>query len=70
MTLCYPCVKFLPSVENGPWGGDFKIPRGKLANKKAMELGPRCKYCTIREGLEMAKAGQNAQKLMRKVREM
>ena len=68
--LCYSCVKFLPSIENGPWQGDSSFRDKKLANWRAIDFGPRCKTCDRREQIESVKAGANAQRLKRLLREM
>ena len=68
--LCYSCVKFLPSAENGPWHGNSKIREKKLAGKMATETGPRCNSCGRRDQIESVQAGANAQRLKKLVREM
>ena len=70
LTLCYSCVKFLPHTDNGLWHGDAKIRDDKLANKKALDLGPRCNSCARRDELETVKAAGNAQRLMRMIKYM
>ena len=70
LKLCYSCVKFIPSIENGPWHGDVDIQKKKLANKKAVDYGPRCNSCDKRGRIESAKAGANAQRLKKLIREM
>ena len=70
LKLCYSCVKFIPSIENGPWHGDVDIQKKKLANRKAVDYGPRCNSCDKRGRIESAKAGANAQRLKKLIREM
>ena len=70
VTLCYPCIKFLPSAKNGPWGGDVNIRKKKLANLGAMRSGPRCIHCTRRDEIELVKARANACRLKKKLREL
>lgn len=70
LKLCYPCLQFLPYTENGPWQGDEKIRTKKLANKGAMENGPRCNTCHQREQIEASGAKASAQMLKKKIREM
>jgi hypothetical protein len=70
LKLCYSCIKFIPSVENGPWHGDFTFLEKGLASKTALENGPHCNSCYRRDQVELAKASTNAQRLKKKVREM
>lgn len=70
VTLCYPCIKFLPSAKNGPWGGDFNIRQKKLANLRAIRYGPRCIHCTRRDEIKSVRARANACRLKKKLREL
>jgi hypothetical protein len=70
LKLCYSCVRFISSIENGPWHGDVDIRKKRLANKKAVDHGPRCNSCDKRDRIESAKAGANAQRLKKLIREM
>ena len=68
VTLCYACIKFLPSAKNGPWGGDSNIRKKKLANLGAINSGPRCIHCVRRDDIESVKAHANAHRLKQMVR--
>lgn len=70
LKLCYSCVKFIPSIENGPWHGDVTFLEKGLATMKAVENGPHCDSCYRRDQVEVAKASANAQRLKKMIREM
>jgi hypothetical protein len=70
LKLCYSCVKFIPSIENGPWHGDVKFREKKLAGTKAVNGGPRCNSCDKRRWVESMKANASAQRLKKLAREM
>ena len=70
LTLCYSCIKFISSVENGPWQGDGDVRKKKLANTTAIKYGPRCNPCHRRDEMESVKAGMNARRLKKLVQKM
>ena len=70
LKLCYSCVKFMPSKENGPWHGDVTFLERGLATKKAVENGPHCNSCYMRGQIEVVKATANAQRLKKMIRKM
>jgi hypothetical protein len=70
LKLCYSCVKFIPSIEHGPWHGDVAFLERGLATKMAVENGPHCNSCYLRGQVEVAKASANAQRLKKMIREM
>lgn len=70
LKLCYSCVKFVRSRENGPWHGDGKFVERKLASKAALENGPHCNPCYQKDQIQAAKAGASARRLKEKVRQI
>ena len=70
LKLCYSCVKFMPSKENGPWHGDVTFLERGLATKMALKNGPHCNPCYLRGQVEVAKASANVQRLKKMIREM